>query len=297
MTHMKSLGCKQCLGESCVVRLIESGTVSIVTVHVDDIFAVGSKSRCDQFCEDLPRLVPINNQGELRWYAGCRFIRDLDTATPAISQQTFAENTAAKCCACSSRRAPLPSGLNSRSLTERTYNSDWSFRELAGCLIWLANQTQPDVPNAVTAVARYANTPKEVHWGTTNGVLEYVLSTSDFGITFQRGRGLELVAYTDANNAGKAADRRSVSRGAVMCAGACVCWFSRTQKRVALCITESEYVALADTVKEAVFMRYVWSFILPRFGAMCITVFEDNEGARQLAQNLVCTSNSKHIDV
>ena len=127
--------------------------------------------------------------------------------------------------------------------------------------------------------------------------LEYVFSTSDFGIAFQRGSGLELVAYADANYASKAADRRSISGGAVMCAGACVCWFSRTQKCVTLSTTEAEYVALADTIKEAMFMRYVWSFILPGFGAMCITVFEDNEGARQLAQNPVCTSNSKHIDV
>ena len=127
--------------------------------------------------------------------------------------------------------------------------------------------------------------------------MEYVFSTSDFGIAFQRGSGLELVAYADANYASKAADRRSISGGAVMCAGACVCWFSRTQKCVTLSTTEAEYVALADTIKEAMFMRYVWSFILPGFGAMCITVFEDNEGARQLAQNPVCTSNSTHIDV
>ena len=46
------------------------------------------------------------------------------------------------------------------------------------------------------------------------------------------------------------------------------------------------------------FLRYVWSFIFPGFGTMCITVFEDNEGAKNLAQqNPVRTSNSKHIDV
>lgn len=82
-----------------------------------------------------------------------------------------------------------------------------------------------------------------------------------------------------------------------MCAGASVCWFSRTQKCVTLSTTEAEYVALADTIKEAMFLRYVWCFIFPGLGAPCITVFEDNEGARHLAQNPVCTSNSKHIDV
>ena len=76
-----------------------------------------------------------------------------------------------------------------------------------------------------------------------------------------------------------------------------VCWFSRTQKCLTLSTTEAKYVALADTSKEAMFMRYVWGFIFRGFGERGTTVFEDIEGARYLAQNPVCTSNSKHIDV
>ena len=113
--------------------------------------------------------------------------------------------------------------------------------------MWLANQKRPDIANAVRAVARYANQPREVHWSTTIGSLEDVFGTSDLGVTFQRGRGLELVGFADADYTSKATDRRSVSGGAVMCAGACVCWFSRTQKCVTISTTEAEYVVLADT--------------------------------------------------
>ena len=38
-------------------------------------------------------------------------------------------------------------------------------------------------------------------------------------------------------------------------AGACVCWSSRNQKCVTLSTTEAEYAALADTIKEAMFLR------------------------------------------
>ena len=106
--------------------------------------------------------------------------------------------------------------------------------------------TRPDIANAVRAVARYASKSREVHWSTAVGILEYVLGTSDLGVTFQRGRGLELVGFADAVYATKATDRRSVSGGAVMCAGACVCCFSRTPKCVTLLTTEAEYVALGD---------------------------------------------------
>ena len=48
----------------------------IAVVHVDDIFAVVLKGTCDRFCEDLRYLIPINNLGDLRWYAGCLYSRD-----------------------------------------------------------------------------------------------------------------------------------------------------------------------------------------------------------------------------
>ena len=48
-------------------RLVEEGRVAIIAVvHVDDIFAVGLKSRCDVFRDELNRMVPVKNLGELR---------------------------------------------------------------------------------------------------------------------------------------------------------------------------------------------------------------------------------------
>ena len=139
MTHMKSLAFEERITDACVMRLIESGTASIVAiVHVDDIFTVGSKSRCDQFCEDLNRLVPINNLGELRWYSGCRFIRNWDAGTLTISQQAFAENTAAKFGVCHGRRTSIPTGLKLEEFDPNESDSDRPFRELVGCLMWLA---------------------------------------------------------------------------------------------------------------------------------------------------------------
>ena len=81
-----------------------------------------------------------------------------------------------------------------------------------------------------------------------------------------------------------------------MCGGACVCWFSRAKKCVTLTITEAEYVAMAETVKGVLFLQQVWCFMLPGVETPCVPVFEDNEGAGQLAQNPVTNSNSKHID-
>ena len=73
------------------------------------------------------------------------------------------------------------------------------------------------------------------------GILAYINGTSVFGITYQKGTsvGICLEVFVDADYTSKATDTRSVSGGAIMCAGACVCWFSRTQK----CVTLSTSVA------------------------------------------------------
>ena len=132
------------------------------------------------------------------------------------------------------------------------------------------------------------------------GILEYINGTSEYGITFQRGTlsGISLEVFADADYASKATDRRSVSGGVIMCGGSSVvCWFSRAQKCVTLSTTEAEYVALGDAVKELLFLRQVWHFMLPSKVMPCFPIFEDNQGAVQLAQNPITNSNSKHIDV
>ena len=105
-----------------------------------------------------------------------------------------------------------------------------------------------------------------------------------------------MQVFADADYASKEVDGRSVSEGLVMRGGVCVSWFSRKQKCVTLSTTEAKYVALADFVKDF-FLRQVWRFMLPDVGMPCIPVFENTEGAVQIAQNPITNSNSKHIDV
>ena len=58
-----------------------------------------------------------------------------------------------------------------------------------------------------------------------------------------------------------------------------------------------KYVAILDVLKELLFLRQVWRFMLQEVGMPYISVLEDNEGAIQLARYPITNSNSKHIDV
>ena len=196
------------------------------------------------------------------------------------------------------KETPMVVGLRLDSFDPTEPDVDEPFRSLVGHLMWLEHQTRPDILNAVRAVARYSHAPKLVHWKAALYVLMYVRFTSSYGITFQRGTasGVGVEVFVDSYFASRATDRRSVS-GGVMCASACVSFFSRTQKSVTLSSTEEEYVAMAKGFKGATFLRYIRSFIFPDRDVGCTTIFEDNVGALHLANNPAITPNSKHIDI
>ena len=56
-------------------------------------------------------------------------------------------------------------------------------------------------------------------------------------------------------------------------------------------------MAMSDMGKENLFLRQVWYFMLPKARMPCIAMYEDNEGAIQIAKHPISNSNSKHIDV
>ena len=76
--------------------------------------------------------------------------------------------------------------------------------------MWLAKQTRPDIVNEVRPAARYASKPREAIWSTSSGAWGYVFGTIYIGVTFQRGRRLELVGIADADYARKVTDRKLV---------------------------------------------------------------------------------------
>ena len=172
----------------------------------------------------LNAYVPITNLGELRWYVGCRFKRERVAGTVKISQQTSAEKIVAKFGVTRGMPTPMVVGLRLDEFDQEEAEVEEPFRSLVGHLMWLANQTRPDILNTVRRVERYSHSPKLVHWKAALHILQY---TSGHGITFQRGMGsgVDLELNVDSDFASRATNRRSVSGGVVMCAGACVSFF------------------------------------------------------------------------
>ena len=303
---LKRFGFEQCLADPCVMRLMMCGEVAaMVVMHVGDILFGGARSVSEEVVAALSDVSPTKHLGELAWYMGSEYRRDRTAGTLEISQTNFIRSVIDRFHVSRSSSIPASPSVDLRAVSDEESAEGVPFREVVGSLMWVANQRRPDIANAVRAVARVSHDPKKTHWKAARKILDYLRATAHLGLTYRRGDGLDVgVGYdlgvevsVDADYASKATDRRSVSGAVVTCGGAPVAWLSRTQKCVTLSTTEAEYVAMGDGVKEALFVRGVLSFLVPDHKLGGITVLEDNEGAKALAENPLSSSNSKHIDV
>ena len=120
-----------------VFRLIKDGRVAITAVvHVDDLFAIGHKERCDMLCVDLNLTIPVKNLGELKWYGGCHYSRDRERSILTISQRCFAKELVEKFHVSSVQSILLRVGVKLEGLDEDEEFENWSFRKRVCSLMW-----------------------------------------------------------------------------------------------------------------------------------------------------------------
>ena len=108
-----------------------------------------------------------------------------------------------------------------------------------------------------------SHNPCERQWKAAMNILAYLNSTRDLGITYIKEEELSLLVYIYSDCASKETDRCSISGVALMLWNEAVYATSCTRPCLTLSTIEAEYVALAEGVKEGLFVRSVVSFMQP----------------------------------
>lgn len=170
----------------------------------------------------------------------------------------------------------------------------YRYSELVGSLLYLSVCTRPDIAQAVGALTRYMANPSMEHWTAAKAVLRYIAGTLGQGITF-RQTSIAVEGYCDADFAGDLNTRKSTTGFVFICNGGAISWSSKLQPTVAVSTTEAEYMASAQAVKEALWLKNLfWSFGVK---IETMKIFSDNQGAIKLLKNPIASVRSKHIDV
>ncbi|PNX72648.1 GDSL esterase/lipase, partial [Trifolium pratense] len=113
---------------------------------------------------------------------------------------------------------------------------------------------------------------------------------------YERGKGEELVGWSDSDYAGDVDDRRSTSGYVFMIGTKAVSWSSKKQPIVTLSTTEAEFIAATSSACQGIWLSRILTQIDAREKG-CITIYCDNNSSIKLSKNPVMHGRSKHIDV
>ena len=158
-----------------------------------------------------------------------------------------------------------------------------SFARLLGELQYIANVTRPDIAYAVNRLASYMANPSLQHIGALKCILRYLSSTKTHGIVYMAlpQEPSFFFGYADASYR-NADDRKSISRYVFLAGNGTTTWCSRKQVSIALSSTEAEYVPLSEAVREACWLRSLYSELGLLQEAVPTLIWGDNEALQEM---------------
>ncbi len=313
-SHLESQGFEPSILDPCL--FVKDGIA--VVVYVDDAIIVSkSKAKTDEFLSALEQAkLDFTREQTLAGYLGIKIERqpngELVFNQPALTQRVIAALNLTEP-NCKAVRWPASTTLG-RFADSAPASGDFNYRSVVGMLLYLANNTRPDIAFAVNQCARFSHDPKEPHEKALKRVGRYLLHTPTGGITYTKHTETpSLDCWVDADFAGLWTYEdvqdptcvRSRTGYIIKLGNTPVVWASRLQTEVAMSTMESEYIALSTAMRALLPLRVTHQLLtsclhIPSTETSKIsTVWEDNAAAMILATTDPprMTPRSKHIAV
>lgn len=137
-----------------------------------------------------------------------------------------------------------------------TMKENWSYPSIMGMLLYLSTNTRPDISYAMSQVARFNHNPKQSHAQYIKMILCYLKGTCDKGMIMKPTGALALDDWADADFCGlfcsdpnsSPTSVKSHTGYIITLSGVPLVWHSQLQSEISLSTTESEYIALSQSL-------------------------------------------------
>jgi hypothetical protein len=118
--------------------------------------------------------------------------------------------------------------------------------------------SRPDLSHDMSVVSRYMANPGKEHWQAVQWILRYLRGSSNAHLCFGKS-GDGLFGYVYSDYASDLDKRRSLSGYVYTVRGCVVSWKACLQATVAMSTTKTEYMAIAEATKEALWLKGLYS--------------------------------------
>lgn len=272
--------------------------IVLLLCHVDDLYIFGTGGVVGAVASQISKRFNTEDRPG-NFFLGMEIARNLEFGTITLSQRKYTAEILHRfgLTDCKPITTPAEERLKLNKTDGELLDDEGiaRYREMVGCMMYLAACTRPDIAQSTYALGRYMSAPSSVHMKAAEHLMRYIAGTRDMGIRFGAGqRG--MVTYSDSDWAGDIETRRSTTGYVVLVDGAAVVWNSKLQPTVATSTVEAEYMASASAARELIWLRNILSDIgMKPEGPLLIK--GDNQGAISTAHNPMVTVRTKHIDV
>jgi hypothetical protein len=161
---------------------------------------------------------------------------------------------------CKSMATPMVMDLNKMSNIDSRDVDIHLYRQLIGSLMYLVN-TRLDIFYAVNVLSQFMSQPKHTHWIAAKHVSRYLQGTIGYRLRYAANVDLILEGYVDAYWEGSEVYIKRTSSCCFTLGSYMVSWCRRKQSYVALSTAEAEYIALSEAVREAVWLRKIFTYL------------------------------------
>lgn len=212
--ELRALGATPTSSDPCIYLIkLKDGTLMIIVVYVDDILVICQNTdEILKFGRQLSKIFNLRDIGRLEHCLGMDF--DMGEKGILIHHKKYIEEILERfgLSECNPVSTPLDAG------TKLVQDSAWKdsdgekppYRELVGCLVYLAVSTRPDISHAASLLGQFNDCFNKNHWNAAKRVLRYLKGTKQLGIFYAREK-CDIVGYVDADCSSSACDRRSFS--------------------------------------------------------------------------------------
>lgn len=299
-------GYTRCDYDACVYhRKLSDGSHIYLLLYVDDmLIASKNMSEINKLKSQLSGEFEMKDLGAAKKILGMDIHRDRKAGKLRVSQKNYIEKVLQrfgmdKAKTVSTPLAPhfkLSAELSPQSDEEKQQMSHIPYSSAVGSVMYAMVCTRPDISHAVSVVSRYMSCPGKEHWQAVKWILRYLRGSADLCLVYDQSDCTSSVTgYVDSDYAGDLDKRRSLTGYVFTYSGGAISWKAVLQSTVALSTTEAEYMALAEAVKEALWMKGLVSSL--GLQQDFTVVFCDSQSAIHLTKNQMFHERTKHIDV
>ena len=288
----------------------------MMVLYVDDAgIAAPNRSIIDDFVAELKHLgFDLEIEGSFSSYLGIS-IEELDNGERNMTQKGLIKKVIAttKMEKCNPNWLPAAaSALGSDPDGEPYDQVQFNYASVVGMLLYLSNNTRPDITFAVSQVARFTANPKKSHAQAIKTIVRYLVRTFDKGILVTPDKTYNLKCWVDADFAGlfnrEPSENPNAARSrygyVITFGGVPLIWKSQLIKEICLSTTHAEYVGLSSALRTIIPIR---SMIVEMLDFLNLpsgvkpevhcSVFEDNQSAYLLATNQKLSVRTKYFCV